>query len=119
MVQKFDEMDKDKNGYLDMNEAREGLKTLKTADGSPLDENEIDFFLKTASRDDEKLDLAEFANLLARLKVYKKPWANAGFKISHIHSGCFFVHIELGLIFYSEQWPMHQACTSKTAVWHP
>ena len=74
MVAKFDEMDKDKNGYLDMNEAREGLKTLKTADGSPLDENEIDFFLKTASRDDEKLDLGEFANLLARLKVYKKPW---------------------------------------------
>ncbi len=73
MIQKFDEMDKDKNGYLDMTEARDGLKTLTTADGSLLDENEIDFFLKTASRDDQKLDLAEFANLLSRLKVYRKP----------------------------------------------
>ncbi len=73
MVKKFEEMDKDKNGILDMKEAREGLKTLKTADGSPLDDNEIEFFLKTASMDETKLDLGEFANLLARLRLYKKP----------------------------------------------
>ncbi len=73
MVKKFEEMDKDKNGVLDMTEAREGLKTLKTADGSPLDDNEIEFFLKTASMDETKLDLGEFVNLLARLRLYKKP----------------------------------------------
>ena len=75
-------MDLDKNGYLDEQEARKGLSQMTTSDGQPFKEKEIDFFLKTATvkavgSSDEadgttRIDIAQFADLLARLKMYKR-----------------------------------------------
>ena len=76
-MSKFEAMDLDHNGFIDGEEARKGLKQMKTADGQEFSDKEIDFFIKTASvkseeGDNTQIDLAEFADLLARLKMYKR-----------------------------------------------
>ena len=72
-MRKFEDMDLDKNGYLDTEEARIGLKQMKTSDGQDLDDREIEFFIKTTTGENNRIDLGEFADLLARLKLYKRP----------------------------------------------
>ena len=71
VVQKFREIDKDGSGRLDVEEAREGLKSLKTATGRTLNEREIEFFIQTTGSDDNSIDLGHFTNLMYRLKLYK------------------------------------------------
>ncbi|KAL4228667.1 hypothetical protein ACF0H5_011712 [Mactra antiquata] len=73
VVNKFKELDADGSGKLDADEAKEGLKTLKTATGRNLEEKEIDFFLKSSVGDDGQIDLGAFTNLLYTLKLYKAP----------------------------------------------
>ncbi|XP_076437304.1 uncharacterized protein LOC143276588 [Babylonia areolata] len=73
IVHKFKELDKDGSGKLEMSEAREGLKSIKTATGRGLVDKEIDFFIKTTADDDGVIDLGQFTNLLYRLKLYKAP----------------------------------------------
>ncbi|CAH1788612.1 unnamed protein product [Owenia fusiformis] len=72
MVEKFKEMDKDGSGQLDADEAREGLRSIKVADGRPLAEKEIEFFIKSTAGEDNVIDIGEFASLLFRLKLCKK-----------------------------------------------
>lgn len=71
MVCKFEEMDKDGSGQLDLEEARQGLKTLLVG-GRQLEDREIDFFLKSSVSDNGQVDIGHFANLLFKLKVYEK-----------------------------------------------
>lgn len=73
VIAKFKELDADGSGKLDGEEAKEGLKTLKTATGRNLEEKEIDFFLKSAVAEDGLIDLGAFTNLLYTLKLYKAP----------------------------------------------
>ena len=72
-MRKFEDMDLDKNGFLDIEEARNGLKQMKTSDGQDLDGREIDFFIKTTTGENGTIDLGEFADLLTRLKLYRRP----------------------------------------------
>ena len=71
IVEKFRELDKDNSGKLDADEARAGLKELKTGSGRVLEDKEIDFFIKTTAGDDNMIDLGHFTNMLYRLKLYK------------------------------------------------
>lgn len=73
VIAKFKEIDADGSGKLDKDEAKEGLKTLKTATGRNLEEKEIEFFLKSAVDEDGMIDLGQFTNLLYTLKLYKAP----------------------------------------------
>eukprot|EP00918_Siedleckia_nematoides_P101018 GHVU01220769.1.p1 GENE.GHVU01220769.1~~GHVU01220769.1.p1 ORF type:complete len:159 (+),score=34.64 GHVU01220769.1:273-749(+) len=73
LVKQFEDMDKNKDGVLDKQEAEEGMRTLKTSEGDDLDEKEIKFFLDTATTDSDDIDLGKFVDLLARLKKYKRP----------------------------------------------
>lgn len=73
VVDKFKEIDKDGSGKIDRNEACEGLKSLKTATGRPLDPKEIDFFIETTSDDEGQIDLGSFTSLLYRLRLYNAP----------------------------------------------
>ena len=73
IVNKFKELDKDGSGKLEMEEAREGLKAIKTATGRGLVDKEVEFFIKTTAGDDGVIDLGQFTNLLYRLKLYKAP----------------------------------------------
>lgn len=73
VVNKFKEIDADGSGKIDRDEAREGLKSLKTATGRPLDPKEIDFFIETTTDDDGQIDLGAFTNLLYRLRLYNAP----------------------------------------------
>ena len=81
VVEKFKEIDKDGSGKLDAEEAKEGLKNLKTATGRPLDPKEIDFFLETTVGDDGQIDLGAFTGLLYRLRLYNAPPPPASMKI--------------------------------------
>ena len=73
MVKTFERLDKDGSGKLDVCEAREGLQAMKVAGGRALVDGEIEFFLKNCMDSDNLIDLAQFANLLYRLKLYKGP----------------------------------------------
>jgi len=64
MLEKFQALDKDGSGKLDIAEATEGLK----AHG--MGEKEIEFFINSSSGDDGLIDIGEFAGLLLKLKVY-------------------------------------------------
>ena len=81
VVEKFKEIDADGSGKIDRNEAAEGLKTLKTATGRPLDPKEIDFFIETTSDEDGQIDLGSFTNLLYRLRLYNAPPPSKNMKI--------------------------------------
>ncbi|XP_046357395.1 mitochondrial substrate carrier family protein C-like [Haliotis rufescens] len=81
IVQKFRELDADGSGKLDVEEARLGLKTLKTATGRVLEDKEIEFFIQTTGTDDNTIDLGHFVNLLHRLKLYNAPPPPANVKI--------------------------------------
>ena len=70
MVKKFEEMDADGSGKLDVDEARAGLKSIDMK-GRTLEDREIDFFLKSSIGDDNMIDLGHFAGLLFKLKVYE------------------------------------------------
>ena len=69
----FHELDTDGSGKLDPEEAKIGLKKLKTGTGRCLEEKEVEFFMKTACDSDGFLDIATFTNLLKRLKMYTQP----------------------------------------------
>ena len=71
MVQKFEEMDKDGSGQLDLEEAKLGLKSLMVG-GRQLEDREIDFFLNSSVNESGQVDIGHFANLLFKLKVYEK-----------------------------------------------
>lgn len=73
IVTKFKELDTDGSGKLEMEEARQGLKAIKTATGRGLVDKEVDFFIKTTAGDDGVIDLGQFTNLLYRLKLYNAP----------------------------------------------
>ncbi len=73
MVKKFEEMDADHSGRLNMDEARAGMQSMKTPSGEPLSERDIELLLKPSVGDDGHIDLGHFAALLYRLKLYKAP----------------------------------------------
>lgn len=73
MLNKFHELDADRSGKLDQQEAKEGLELMTTATGRKLDPREIEFFLKTASDDEGFIDIGKFVSLFKRLKVYDSP----------------------------------------------
>ncbi|XP_060561078.1 uncharacterized protein LOC132720861 isoform X2 [Ruditapes philippinarum] len=81
VVEKFKEIDSDGSGKIDRNEAVEGLKTLKTATGRPLDPKEIEFFIETTSDEDGQINLGSFTNLLYRLRLYNAPPPSKTMKI--------------------------------------
>ena len=66
MVEKFQALDKDGSGKLDVAEAAEGLK----AHG--MGEKEVEFFINSSSGEDGQIDIGEFAGLLLKLKVYEQ-----------------------------------------------
>ncbi|ELU13957.1 hypothetical protein CAPTEDRAFT_223283 [Capitella teleta] len=66
MVKKFEELDADGSGKLDVEEAKVGLQA------SGLGEKEIDFFINSTKGKDGQIDIAQFGNLLFRLKVYEE-----------------------------------------------
>ncbi|BFZ06261.1 hypothetical protein BsWGS_09300 [Bradybaena similaris] len=72
IVSKFKELDLDGSGQLDPDEARMGLRQLRTATGRLLTDKEVDFFIQTAG-DNGVIDLGQFTNLLYRLKLYTAP----------------------------------------------
>ncbi|XP_011433767.1 uncharacterized protein [Magallana gigas] len=73
MLNKFHELDVDRSGKLDQQEAKEGLELMTTATGRKLDPREIEFFLKTASDEEGFIDIGKFVSLFKRLKVYDSP----------------------------------------------
>lgn len=73
MLNKFHELDVDRSGKLDQDEAKQGLELMTTATGRKLDPREIEFFLKTASDDEGFIDIGKFVSLFKRLKVYDCP----------------------------------------------
>lgn len=81
IVEKFKEIDADNSGKLDAEEARKALEELKTGTDRNLEEQEIDFFIKTSSGDDGVIDLGQFVNMLFRLKMYKVDAPEKGVKI--------------------------------------
>merc|ERR1719334_3001490 len=70
IVQKFKEMDTDNSGMLDPDETRVGLKQLKTGTGRALEDEEIEFFIKTSANEEGLIDVGRFTNLLYRLRLY-------------------------------------------------
>ncbi len=73
MVKKFEELDKEKKGKLTKDEAWNGLKTMRSAMGQPLNDSDIQLLLKPSLGEDDMVDLGNFATLLFRLKLYKPP----------------------------------------------
>ncbi|XP_055901678.1 uncharacterized calcium-binding protein B0563.7-like isoform X2 [Biomphalaria glabrata] len=73
IVNKFKELDQDGSGQLDAEEARAGLRAIKTATGRELAEKEVEFFVQTTCGENGVLDLGQFTNLLYRLKLYNAP----------------------------------------------
>ena len=71
MVQKFNKMDKNDSGQLDLEEAKVGLKSFMVG-GRQLEDREIDFFLNSSANESGQVDIGHFANLLLKLKVYEK-----------------------------------------------
>ncbi len=65
MIDKFTELDADKSGKLDVEEAKTGLKSMG------LQDKEIEFFIKSSLGDDGLIDISSFGGLLYRLKVYQ------------------------------------------------
>jgi Ca2+-binding EF-hand superfamily protein len=65
----FESMDKDKNGKLDADEARVGLKALKTKDGHEITAEEIEFCINTNKATDGFIDVGELARMLIKLKI--------------------------------------------------
>jgi len=70
MVEKFQSLDKDGSGRLDVSEAAEGLKSHGLGD------KEVEFFINSSSGDDGQIDIGEFAGLLLKLKVYDQKKKN-------------------------------------------
>jgi Ca2+-binding EF-hand superfamily protein len=66
MIKKFEELDADGSGKLDVDEAKAGLQA------SGLGEKEVDFFINSTKGGDGQIERAQFANLLFRLKVYEE-----------------------------------------------
>ena len=53
---------------------RAELANATTSDGETLIEKEIDFFMKSSFNEkDTSLDIGQYADLLARIKAYKRP----------------------------------------------
>ena len=53
---------------------RAELANATTSDGETLIEKEIDFFMKSSFNEkDASLDIGQYADLLARIKAYKRP----------------------------------------------
>ncbi|CAH1775494.1 unnamed protein product [Owenia fusiformis] len=84
IVEKFMALDTDGSGILEYDEAARGLASMKTADGRALAPQEVDFFLKTAADENNKINLGEFVNLLARLKLYRAPAPKPGQKLKYV-----------------------------------
>ena len=74
IVKRFQELDKNDSGSLPIETVREEVSTLKTNQGEPLVEKEVEFFVKGAfSEKDTGIGLGQFADLLARINAYKRP----------------------------------------------
>ena len=72
IASQFAELDKDTKGHVDRDTVKESLKDMKSADGKPLEDNDVEIILKTA-KDENKITLGDFIAILYRVKLYKKP----------------------------------------------
>ena len=69
----FERLDRDGNGRLDIQEVREGMARMKTADGAILEPQELDTTFKNMCGEKGDLDLSEFIDLLGRLRYFGRP----------------------------------------------
>lgn len=75
MVKRFEELDKQGNNYLDVEELWDGVKVMKTSEGQDLEDREVEFFIKTALKvpGNSKANLGDFIDMMARIHLYKRP----------------------------------------------
>lgn len=75
MVKRFEELDKQGNNYLDVEELWDGVKAMQTSDGQDIDDREAEFFVKTALKTpgNNKATLGDFIDMMARVHLYKRP----------------------------------------------
>ncbi|KAH9494843.1 hypothetical protein Btru_017949 [Bulinus truncatus] len=69
IVTKFKELDKDGSGQLDPDEARAGLRAIRTATGRELAEKEVEFFVQTTCGENGVLDLEFNSDLALRCEL--------------------------------------------------
>lgn len=61
-------------GYLQADAILKHISDMKTSQDEQLTEKEIAFFMKSAfSEKDTTMDIGHYADLLARIKAYKRP----------------------------------------------
>lgn len=73
MVTLFEKLDSNADGKLSLDEAREGMDTLKTVDGAQIDAREVEAAFKVICGEAGEMDLGEFIDLLVRLRFYGRP----------------------------------------------
>ena len=71
MIESFHRLEKDHSGTIDIEQAWDTLRDMKTADGKPLTEKDIEMLLKTTAGEDKVITLPKFINLMCRLRVYR------------------------------------------------
>lgn len=71
MIQCFHRLEKDHSGTIDIEQAFETLRGMKTDEGKQLEEKDIEMLLKTTAGNEKVITLPKFINLMCRLKVYR------------------------------------------------
>ena len=71
MIDCFHKLEKDHSGTIDISQAYDKLRDMKTDEGKPLSEEDIEMLLKTTAGEEKTITLPKFINLMCRLKVYK------------------------------------------------
>lgn len=71
MIETFHKLEKDHSGTIDIEQAWDTLRSMKTDEGKPLREEDIEMLLKTTAGQDKAITLPKFINLMCRLRVYR------------------------------------------------
>ncbi|KAK7092949.1 uncharacterized protein [Littorina saxatilis] len=71
IIASFHRLEKDDTGTIDIAEAFDTLRDVKTDEGKTLPEKEIEMLLKTSAGAEKVITLPKFINLMCRLKTYR------------------------------------------------
>ncbi|PVD35971.1 hypothetical protein C0Q70_02940 [Pomacea canaliculata] len=71
MIDSFHKLEKDHSGTIDIEQAWDTLRKMKTEEGNQLRDEDIEMLLKTTAGEEKVITLPKFINLMCRLKVYR------------------------------------------------
>ena len=71
---RFSDLDTDKDDLLEAADVRAEIAQMKAPSGEEFSEKEVNFFMKGAvGEKEDKMNIGQYADLLYRIQVYKKP----------------------------------------------